>query len=252
MSINPLHQIAVTAQYGSGHLDIYQLNHQLTMERHLQTIDSQNQAHQQQFSHAHQAILLNHTKTLVSVDLGLDRLIFYPFDQQSNQFSQTDSQVLLLPPNSGPRHLVFHHREDTALLLCECSEQLFVLVKQAEQWHIQQQLNAFPGTMNGQAGGAIKLSADEKFVYLTGRRQNIISCFAVDWEKLTLTYVESVACGGEFPRDIALSNDGEWLVVANQNSANIVSFKRDRHTGQLTATGKEIHVSHPVCLVFEN
>ncbi|HEX8358199.1 MAG TPA: beta-propeller fold lactonase family protein [Segetibacter sp.] len=41
---------------------------------------------------------------------------------------------------------------------------------------------------------------------------------------------------------------GNYLLVANQDSNNIVIFKRNKATGLLTETGKQIEVSMPVCL----
>jgi 6-phosphogluconolactonase len=41
---------------------------------------------------------------------------------------------------------------------------------------------------------------------------------------------------------------GNFLLAANQNSNNIVVFKRNKSTGLLTPTGTEIQVPKPVCL----
>jgi 6-phosphogluconolactonase len=42
--------------------------------------------------------------------------------------------------------------------------------------------------------------------------------------------------------------DGNFLLVANQDSDNVVVFKRNKTTGLLKATGQEIKVPKPVCL----
>jgi 6-phosphogluconolactonase len=52
------------------------------------------------------------------------------------------------------------------------------------------------------------------------------------------------------PRNFTISEDGNWVLVANQDSDNIVVFKRDKITGELTNTGNSIKVSMPVCLVL--
>jgi 6-phosphogluconolactonase len=41
---------------------------------------------------------------------------------------------------------------------------------------------------------------------------------------------------------------GNYLLVANQNSNNIVVFKIDADTGLLHETGVEVAVQRPVCL----
>jgi 6-phosphogluconolactonase len=55
---------------------------------------------------------------------------------------------------------------------------------------------------------------------------------------------------GQVPRNFAISPDGQFLLVANQESDNIIVFKRDKETGKLSPTGGEIKVSMPVCLIF--
>jgi DNA-binding beta-propeller fold protein YncE len=41
---------------------------------------------------------------------------------------------------------------------------------------------------------------------------------------------------------------GNFLLVANQNTNNVVIFKRNKTTGLLTPTGPEISIPKPVCL----
>ncbi|MCY7358801.1 MAG: alpha-hydroxy-acid oxidizing protein [Rudanella sp.] len=53
-----------------------------------------------------------------------------------------------------------------------------------------------------------------------------------------------LACGG------SADPTGNFVLVANQDSDNITIFKRDKTTGKLTPTGKEIIVSMPVCLLL--
>lgn len=250
VSVNSKYQLATTAQYGSGHIDVYQLDDALVLKQHIQVIDSSTIEESPRVSHAHQALILNHTKTLVSVDLGLDQVSFYPFDQATHLFSIEERQELSLSQGSGPRHLVFTHDEKIGIALCELSEQLVLIHQEHGKWRVSSEQPAFPNTLNGQAAGAIKLSPDERFVYLSGRRQNIISCFELDHQSKVLNYQYSIDCGGNFPRDFAISPSGEWLVVVNQNSHNIVSFKRNNADGTLEKTGHSTMVTIPVCIKF--
>lgn len=250
VAVSQKHHLVTTAQYGSGHIDVFQCNESLIITDKNQTIDSQLLGHSQPLSHAHQAFILDHSKVLVSVDLGHDKVVFYPYDKNKALFSIANRQEVQLPHSSGPRHIVFNQTEDIALLLCEISEQLVTLKKNNGKWEISHSQAAFPNTPNGQAGGAIKLSPDCKFVYLTGRRQNIISYFKFDDQTGNLNYLDSIDCGGDFPRDFAISPCGKWLVVTNQNSGNITSFKRDPSTGELIKTGQSALMTAPVCVAF--
>ena len=62
--------------------------------------------------------------------------------------------------------------------------------------------------------------------------------------------VEIVPSGGSHPRNFNLTPDGAWLVCANRDSDNLVSFKVDSATGRLTATGHTTTVPKAVCVQF--
>ncbi|MGO2473752.1 MAG: lactonase family protein [Vibrio litoralis] len=245
------HHLVTTAQYGSGHIDVFatDTNHHIT--QHLQTIDSQSLcSSENQESHAHQSLILNETKTLVTVDLGCDCIGFFPFDATEQKFSIEQHYSIELPDESGPRHMVFDKQERFGLILSEISEQLITLYKPQDKWQVLSSQPALPNTQNGQAAGAIKFSPDERFVYLTGRRQNLIACFEFNKQTGESSYVFSTDCGGDFPRDFAISPCGQWLVIANQNSHNVATYRRDIATGKLEDTGYRQKMPSPVCVKF--
>jgi 6-phosphogluconolactonase len=53
---------------------------------------------------------------------------------------------------------------------------------------------------------------------------------------------------GVKPRDFCIDPTGKFLVVANQDSDNLVIFKRDLETDALTPTGKPVELGSPVCV----
>ena len=65
-----------------------------------------------------------------------------------------------------------------------------------------------------------------------------------------LKVVQNVKTGGKTPRHFALDPGNQWLLVANEDSSNIVVFARNGHTGLLTPTTNSYPISHPVCLAF--
>ncbi|MGC1636025.1 MAG: beta-propeller fold lactonase family protein, partial [Candidatus Acidiferrales bacterium] len=74
---------------------------------------------------------------------------------------------------------------------------------------------------------------------------NSIAVFAVDHAKGTLTLVEFVPTGGRTPRNFAIDPSGQWLVAANQDSNNIVTFRINTKSGRLTPAGQSIEVNSP-------
>jgi 6-phosphogluconolactonase len=65
-----------------------------------------------------------------------------------------------------------------------------------------------------------------------------------------LTPVEYVPTQGKAPRYFTIDPTGSRLLVANQNSGNIVIFQINPANGRLTASGQTLEVASPVCLKF--
>lgn len=241
-------KLLAVANYGSGNVTVYGLDEEgqpteciadLFVDGCGPNVD------RQEAPHAHQVTFLKHTNQLAVVDLGSDCVYFYDYDVNTLSFAL--NQTLNMPAGSGPRHLVFSHDESIGYVVCELSETLVVITKQNGCWEQVSQQALLANEENKQAASAIYLSPDERFLYVSCRAQNKISYFNVDGENVT--QLAAVDCGGAFPRDFVISQNGEWLLVANQHSNDIVSYHRNVETGDITATGYRCNVGAPVCLV---
>ncbi|HDM8128799.1 TPA: lactonase family protein [Vibrio harveyi] len=242
--------LLAVANYGSGNVSVYQLYEQgkpLKSIAELYVGGSGSNADRQASPHAHQATFLNHSEQLVVVDLGTDSVHFYDYKKDGETVKFSLSQSIAMPPGSGPRHLVFDSDESVAYVVCELSETLAVLHKQRGQWNLAQQVKLLTDEENKEAASAIRLSADERFVYASCRAQNLISTFDVTSD--IPVQIAASDCGGAFPRDFVLSRDGQWMLVANQHSHNVASFHRNPETGVITPTGYSCDIGAPVCLV---
>lgn len=63
-----------------------------------------------------------------------------------------------------------------------------------------------------------------------------------------LSYVAHQSTLGKTPRNFNFDPTANYLLVANQQSDEIVIFKRDKETGLLTDSGKRVEVPTPVCI----
>ncbi|MDA0122213.1 MULTISPECIES: lactonase family protein [Vibrio] len=242
--------LLAVANYGSGNVSVYQLYEQgkpLKSIAELYVEGSGPNADRQASPHAHQATFLNHSEQLAVVDLGTDSVHFYDYKKDGETVKFSLSQSIAMPPGSGPRHLVFDSDESVSYVVCELSETLAVLHKQRGQWNLAQQVKLLTDEENKEAASAIRLSADERFVYASCRAQNLISTFDVTSD--IPVQIAASDCGGAFPRDFVLSRDGQWMLVANQHSHNVASFHRNPETGVITPTGYSCDIGAPVCLV---
>jgi 6-phosphogluconolactonase len=113
-----------------------------------------------------------------------------------------------------------------------------------------QNVSGLPPDFIGTVGSAdIHVSPDGKFLYCSNRGEsNTIGIFSINASNGQLFGVDHQSTLGKTPRNFNFDPTGNFLLVANQNSDEIVIFKRDKETGLLTDTGKRISVSKPVCL----
>ena len=61
-----------------------------------------------------------------------------------------------------------------------------------------------------------------------------------------LTFIEHTLTEGNWPRDFVLDPTENYLIASNQNSSNLVLFKRDSVSGKLTLLQSDIKVPDPV------
>ncbi len=115
----------------------------------------------------------------------------------------------------------------------------------------RQSVSSAPKDFAGKIDAAdIHLSPDGKFLYCSLRGDiNELVIYVLD-KRGELTYVGRQSTLGKIPRNFAIDPTGNFLLAANQNTNDILIFKRDQKTGLLTPTGKKILVEKPVCLKF--
>ena len=153
-------------------------------------------------------------------------------------------------PGSGPRHLDFHPTNRYAYLVEEMSGTVVAFAYKTGELKSIQRISALPANFNGLVGSAdIHVSADGKFLYCSNRgTSNSITIFKIDNLTGKLTVVGEQSCMGKTPRNFNFDPSGNFLLVANMHSDEIVIFKIDKKTGLLTDTHKRINVPNPVCI----
>ena len=64
----------------------------------------------------------------------------------------------------------------------------------------------------------------KRYIFVSNRGENTISIFRID-KYGTLQKIGYFSTRGETPRDFNIVNNGKILVVANQNSNEVLTFK---------------------------
>ncbi len=206
----------------------------------------------QENSHPHSAIFSPDGQRVYIADLGTDRIMQFQFDAAQQKLVPAATPFFELPDGCGPRHLAFSNDGKTLFVLCELSNEVAVLVSpeaRLENGNLKknQIIGTLPADFKGSSDGAdIHISKNGQFLYASNRGHNSIAVFKIN-ENGSLETIGHVDCHGKIPRNFHLTSDGNWMLVANQNSDNIALF--DLQKGELPVFVKNVEVKTPVSIV---
>lgn len=242
-----------TANYTGGSISVFcrNVDGSLTaIQQLIQHKGSSINPKRQKEPHVHQIIFTPDKKYLVVNDLGTDKVTVYKYNPTGKGNILIPYDSISVKAGSGPRHITFSKDGKRAYLLQEMDGTVSVFDVKSGKLKLLQETSVVRKKDIETGAGDIHLSPDGKFLYATNRgTANDISCFEVKRDG-TVSYISQVSTGGNGPRNFAITPDGNYLFVANQQSDNVVVFKRDIKTGSLLDTGKRFEVGAPVCLVF--
>ncbi|MDD2011259.1 lactonase family protein [Pseudomonas putida] len=205
-------------------------------------------------AHVHSLVLSPDGQHVYACDLGADKVFIYRYDGASvdKPLSPAIPASVALPPGSGPRHLLFDAKGQHAYLTLEMSGEVVMFdVEDAALLERQRLPLTEQQDAAAKAAGGLHLSADGRFLYVSNRgTANEILVFAVGKNDGQLTFVQRRSVEGDHPREFALDPSGNFLLVANQKSNQIVVMRRDLLTGELGETVQTMTQDAPSDLKF--
>lgn len=256
VAVDDKNKYVFSGNYGSGSLSAIPLKEDGSLDADPQFIQHEGSSidkGRQQGPHLHCTVLSPDNRYLLTADLGTDQVNIYRFDasKASQPLSPAEPAFVSVKAGSGPRHFTFHPNSKYAYLIQEMEGMITAFDYKNGQLIEKQEITMLAPDFKGKVGAAdIHISPDGKFLYGSNRGDaNEIVIFAVN-KNGKLNFVGRQPTQGKVPRNFAIDPSGNFLLVANQNSNEIVMFKRDKKTGLLTPTGGKIQVSKPVCLKF--
>jgi 6-phosphogluconolactonase len=206
----------------------------------------------QEGPHAHAVVMSPDNRFAVVADLGLDELLVYPFDASHGTLGE--ARVIKTEAGAGPRHLIFSANGKLVYVINELSSTVTAYSYEARDGAmnpVQTISTLASGFKGANTAGEVALHPSGKFLYASNRGdENSIAVFAVDPAKGTLTFVERVPTAGKTPRHFGIDPSGEWLLVANQDSNTIVTFRIDGKSGRLASSGPVIEINSPTMVDF--
>ena len=199
----------------------------------------------------HIAILLDKKEEYaLSADLGSDQIYHYRFFSNNGSLLRT-SITKAARIGDGPRHIIFNSNQRFVYVMNELKSEITVFNYFPIMEAIQI-ISSLPENYTLPNTGAEILlhPITEKYLYASNRGHDSIAVFSVDIKQDYLTLIQHISVQGHTPRNFNISPNGKFLIVANQDSNNVVLFTIDEQTGKLTATGSSVQVSKPTCVKY--
>lgn len=252
LSLDHTGKYLFVANYMGGSIAAFRVGEDGRLEPHHQVIQggpgSGVNALRQSQAHAHYVHASPDNRYVLGVDLGRDLVLGWKLRD-----GYLDTVSTLSPgPGSGPRHLAFAPAGDNVYVVNELTSEVAQVSFDAETGAMQLRstISALPTDYIGNNTGAAISTVNGKHLYVSNRGHNSIGQFLINPIDGHLTALEWFPSGGQTPRHFEIDPTGRWMIVANQDSNNLVLFSISTPNGRLLPHGKPQELAMPVCVRF--
>ncbi|MFI6287797.1 lactonase family protein [Streptomyces sp. NPDC051018] len=200
--------------------------------------------------HAHQVVPDPSGRWVLGVDLGTDSVRVCALDPGAGELRQHGETALR--PGTGPRHLAFHPAGTHAYVLNELVPTLTVCRWDADAGVLEPlaETPVLPRDVTGPVyPSEVVVSHDGRHLWAANRGHDSIAVLSLDKTGERAELVTTVACGGHWPRDLALDPTGRRLYAANERSGDVTWFDIDPGTGVPRRAGS-LDAPAASCVVF--
>lgn len=203
-------------------------------------------------THAHMIQSDPSGRFVLHVDLGLDQIFVWKFDDQKGLLTPGATPTVSLPPGDGPRHFHFHPDGHWLYSIQEEGSTVVLFDYDAATGRLEarQTISSLPpGFAGSNFCSEILVSGDGRFVYAGNRLHDSVGIFSIG-PNGDLTFVGEEWTRGNYPRSFNFDPTGQFFYCCNQRADNIAVFRVDRENGGLNFTGDYVPVGNPSCIVF--
>lgn len=188
-------------------------------------------------------------------DLGTDRVMIYHLNPADATLLANHPPFGVVPPGSGPRHLVFGRDGAYVYVVNEmaCTLTVFDWDRNAGKLTPRQTISVLPDGLTAQpafTGAEIVRSPSGRFLYVSVRGHDSISVFGVSATIGDVHLLQNISSGGKAPRGLAIEPTGRWLLAGNQKTDNVAEFAINPITGKLKAMPAQLMIGAPVDFKF--
>ena len=257
LSVHPDGRSVFAANYGGGSVTSFRITADGTTSpavSHFQYTGSGPNPKRQEKPHAHSATPDPSGRYLLVNDLGLDRINVYRINASTAELTPNDPPYWSSRPGAGPRHIGFSPNGRRAYCVNELDSTVDLLDWDGTKGTLttRQTVETLPPEfpVADARGCEIAITHDGRFAYVANRGHESIACFSINRTNGELTFMERVSNGGKSTRYITLDATNRWLLLANEDSANVVILERNTSTGKLSAPRHTYTLDKPMCIVF--
>jgi 6-phosphogluconolactonase (cycloisomerase 2 family) len=204
--------------------------------------------------HAHMIESDPSGRFVLHVDLGLDQILIWKFDEEKGTLTANDPPFVSLPPGDGPRHFHFHPNGKWLYSLQEEGSTVVLFEYDSEKGRLKERQTISslpPGYAGSNFCSGILVSEDGRFVYTGNRLHDSIGIFSVG-ENGELSHVADEWTRGNYPRSFNFDPTGSFFYSCNQRADHIAVFRVDQQAGTLDFTGHYTPVGNPSIIVFKD
>lgn len=257
LTVDHTDQALFVANYNSGSVSSYQIQADGSLSEPVSDIyfpGGSVNPERQKTAHTHCTTVSPDNRYLLVNDLGLDRIMVFRFDPKTAKLTPNNPPYYSAIPGSGPRNLTFHPNGKWAYSVNEIVSTIDGLNWDSSKGTLTrfQNISTLPMDHENPTDAAtIAVHPNGRFLYASNRGDDSITAFSIEPGNGRLTLMQRISCGGNTPRHFAIDPGGKWVVVANQDSANLVVLRCNPHTGRLSSTGRQYPLDSPVCVLFD-
>jgi 6-phosphogluconolactonase len=203
----------------------------------------------QQGPHAHSATFTPDQHFVIVADLGMDALLVYAFDASAGRLRAHTR--ISARSGAGPRFKIFHPGGQHIYVNHELDNTVVVYDYDTKKGTLRERqvVETLPPGAAASAIAGIQVSPKGDRLYVSNRGHDSISVFEIEGDG-TLERLAVTSCGGRCPRNIAIAPGGRFLLVANQESDEVVVLPVLDGVEALGAPVARIHALGASCIHF--
>ncbi len=199
------------------------------------------------------AVLTPDQRFMIACDPGIDQCKVYSFDKKKGKIKLVDA--VRCEMESAPRTVIFSSDGKFAYLSHELKNYVAVYSykegEKAPDFELIQKISTLEEQYDrNSAAVAIKLSPDEKHLFVSNAGDNSVAMYDRDIETGLLTQRSVLPISGDYPKDIEIFPDDKHLVSLNHETNEMTFFALDYEKGIIVMNGAPRKVETGNCCII--